>query len=355
VIVVDRSGVGRRFLRSSIEADTSLVVAGEARTGAEAQLLMERLRPQVVVMQLDVPGGGIELIEQIMATMPTPILVCCPDARASSAAAALAAGAVDVVAQPQSQDLTGLAGYAEALRRGVRVASRVRVITHPRANLRGRGLLSSGPRLQVREGTDTAGIDLIVIGASTGGPQALAVVLAALPADFEPAILVVQHMADGFVEGLATWLDGICPLPVTVGAGGSHLRPGTVTIAPSGANLLVGDQLWTHSAPAPESQFNVPSIDATFTSVAESLGPRALGVLLTGMGRDGADGLNLMRERGAVTIGQDEATSVVWGMPGVAFAIGAVQQVLPLAEIAEAMVGAVRGPRRGRQVMGSVR
>jgi two-component system chemotaxis response regulator CheB len=340
VMVADGSGIRRRFLRGQIQEDSTLTVVCEARNGAEVLTLVERVRPAVVVMQLDIPGGGIEVIERIMASGPTPIVVCCPDGRAEIAAAALAAGAVDVVAQP-SQDQPADEGVA--LRRAVRVASRVRVITHPRASLRNRQLAAS-----LRS---TSKIDLVAIGASTGGPQALAVLLADIPKDFEPAILVVQHMADGFVEGLASWLDSICPLPVTVGRPRRFLDPGTVTIAPSGMNFTVGEQLWAQCEPAPDTQFHVPSIDVTFTSVAENLGPRAVGIILTGMGRDGADGLKAMRERGAVTIGQDEPSSVVWGMPGVAFAIGAVQQVLPLTEIAGALVRSVRGVQRvrGRQ------
>lgn len=342
VLVADRSGVGRRFLRGHLEAEHGLTVIGEGRNGAEVQLLIERLRPAVVVMRLDLPGGGIELIERIMATAPTPILVCCDGACAENAAAALAAGAVDVVPVPSSRDANGLAGYAEALRRGVRIASRVRVITHPRASLRNRQKAPAPP--------EHSQVDLVAIGASTGGPQALALLLASLPKDFRPAVLVVQHMADGFVEGLAAWLDGISPLPVSVGRHGRFLQPGTVTIAPSGTNFVVGDQLWMHCEPAPATQFHVPSIDVTFSSVADSLGPRAVGVILTGMGRDGAEGLKRMRDRGAATIGQDEPSSVVWGMPGVAFAAGAVQQVLPLDEIADAIVHAVRSPRPRRAV-----
>jgi chemotaxis response regulator CheB len=182
-------------------------------------------------------------------------------------------------------------------------------------------------------------VTLLAIGASTGGPQALATVLGALPADFGPAVLVVQHMAEGFIPGLVSWLDQLCPLPVVMGATGRRLMPGTVTIAPSGLNLLVRDHLRVVCEPAPERQFHVPGIDASFESIAESVGAEAIGVLLTGMGRDGAAGLKAMRERGALTIGQDEATSAVYGMPAAAFAAGAVEHQLPLPEIAPLVLG----------------
>jgi chemotaxis response regulator CheB len=162
-----------------------------------------------------------------------------------------------------------------------------------------------------------------------GGPQALLTLLSALPPDLSQAVLVVQHMAEGFIPGLAHWLDGLVPLPVGVGESGRRLAPGTVTIAPSGGNLLVqDDRLRTVCVPPEPGQFHVPGIDATFSSIASALGPAACGVLLTGMGRDGAAGLRLMRDRGAVTVGQDEATSAVYGMPAAAAALGAVEHVL---------------------------
>jgi two-component system chemotaxis response regulator CheB len=160
-----------------------------------------------------------------------------------------------------------------------------------------------------------------------------------LPLDLDQAVLVVQHMAEGFIPGLATWLDGLVALPVGVGESGRRLLPGTVTIAPSGGNLLVqDDRLRVLCVPPDPGQFHVPGIDATFASVAQALGPDAIGVLLTGMGRDGAAGLLEMRERGALTLGQDEATSTVYGMPAAAFALQAVERQLPLDQIAPAVL-----------------
>lgn len=348
VVLVDDSGIERRFLRAAITADPGLCVVGEARTGRDAIALIERLRPSAVVLDLELPGtAAIEIIERIMASVPTPILVCSTEGDAARAAAALAAGAIDVVARPTARD-ADRASYAEALRRGVRVASRVRVITHPRGRLKTRaGVQSvSGASLSARARAE-ATVDLVAIGASTGGPQALAHLLGALPVDFTPALVIVQHMADGFIEGLASWLDGLCALPVGVATSGIRLQPGTVTIAPSARNLIVRDHLRIDiEQPAP-NQFNVPGVDATFESVARSVGPRAIGVLLTGMGRDGAVGLKAMRDAGAITIGQDEESSAVWGMPAAAAACGAVQRQLPLVEIAGALVAILHGETFG--------
>jgi two-component system chemotaxis response regulator CheB len=361
VVVVDDSAVQRRFLRGAIDAAPEFDVVGEARNGKEAVALVDRLRPHAVVMDLDLPVmGGVEAIERIMATCATPILVYSAfvaGADSENALEALSAGAVDVLAKPGPQDTGTLEEYADQLRQRLRVVSRIRVITHPRGRLRtspgltgeaqslsgvgGRRPLAAAPVMPdvpVREG-----VKLLVIGASTGGPHALLAVLSALPVDLPQAVLVVQHMAEGFIGGLASWLDQLVPLPVTVGESGRRLEPGTVTIAPSGGNLLVQDErLRVLVTPPDPGQFHVPGIDATMRSVADALGPDAVGVLLTGMGRDGAAGLLAMRGRGAFTIGQDEATSVVYGMPAAAAALDAIDRQLPIEDIGPALCDVLR-------------
>lgn len=351
VVVVDDSPVQRRFVRQAVEADPDLTVIGEARNGKEAVALVARLRPAAVLMDLDLPVmSGIEAIERIMAANPTPILVYSGHvggAESANALEALAAGAVDVLAKPGPEDTGSLDEYANQLRRRLKVAARVRVITHPRGKLRLQGLpvsssLSLTRREPLQDVSAREGVKLIAIGASTGGPQALLTVLKELPLDLGQAVLVVQHMAEGFIPGLASWLDQLCPLPVVVGGSGKRLLPGTVTIAPSGQNLLVqDDRLRVLCTPPDQGQFHVPGIDQCFASVADALGPDAIGVLLTGMGRDGAAGLKAMRSRGACTLGQDEATSAVYGMPQAAFALDAVERQLPITDIAPALLGLV--------------
>jgi two-component system chemotaxis response regulator CheB len=357
VVVVDDSAVLRRFARSAIEADGRLTVIGEARNGRDAVALVERLRPQAVLMDLHLPVmNGIEAIERIMATRPTAIIVYSAfvdgDDRAN-AAAALAAGAVDVMEKPGADDAGGLDAYAESLRRRLRVAGRVKVITHPRARLGGgppstlsMRRLDGGARVDLAagqppdsglEGLAPRPVRLVAIGASTGGPQALSQLLAELPADFAAAVVVVQHMAEGFIEGLAGWLDSTCALPVSVGANGRRLLPGTVTVAPSGLNLIVHDQLRVTTHEAPPSQYHVPGIDATMMSIADCIGPGAVGVLLTGMGRDGAAGMKCLRDVGAFTIAQDEETSAVYGMPAAAVAIEAADVQLSIDDIGPAI------------------
>jgi two-component system chemotaxis response regulator CheB len=310
---------------SGLVRSEAFSVVGGACDSESAEELVRETRPDAVLVDLDLFGGGLDAIERIMAGRPTPIVVC--GAAAEHPEAAIAAGAVDVVG---ALDVgAGTPAYSILLQRHLRVASRVPVITHPRARLRQRGLADRrsmrGPRV-------------VAIGASTGGPPALATILRELPAEFPAAVIVVQHMAEGFVEGLARWLDGVCPLRVVVAADGERLVEGTVYLAPAGLNLLVRRGHRVALVEPPQGQFHVPGVDATFGSVAEECGRSSIGVLLTGMGRDGAAGLRALRDVGAHTIGQDEATSVVYGMPGAARQLDAVEAELPLGDIGRAIV-----------------
>jgi two-component system, chemotaxis family, protein-glutamate methylesterase/glutaminase len=344
VVVVGDSRARTRTLRNLLSAP-GFVVAAEVCTAAEAEAAVVEFEPGAVLLDLDPASGGIEAIERIMGTRPTPVVVC--GAMAAHSQAALAAGAVDVVGALDA--LPSSPQYVTAMRRHLRVASRVRVITHPRNRLRAKGLTGhlapttdhSRALPVADQPLGTRNIRVVVIGASTGGPPALATILADLPADLPVPVLVVQHMADGFVEGLATWLDGLSPLPVVMARRGHRLRPGVVHVAPAGLNTLLGPSLRVDLMTPPEGQFHVPGVDAAFASAAASVGPHALGVLLTGMGRDGAVGLRTLRDAGGMTIGQDEPTSVVWGMPAAAQALGAVETELPLPAIAAAIVAAV--------------
>lgn len=330
VIVV----AGTRTRQAALDrlvAGPGFIVQGGARDAAEARTLVARYGPSVVLLDLELFGGGLDVIEQLMAACPLPIVVC--GAAAEHPEAALAAGAVDVVGALDASP--GTVAYADAVRRHLRIASRVPVITHPRGRLRSR---LEGPPPSRAEGP---ALRLVAIGASTGGPPALATVLGELPGDLPAAVVVIQHMAAGFVEGLARWLDTVGPLPVVVAADGERLSPGAVYLAPAGVNLLLRAGGRVGLEQPPPQQFHVPGIDVAFSSAAALYGPRAVGVLLTGMGRDGAVGLRALRQSGAFTLGQDEATSVVWGMPAAAQALDAVDREAPLPELAAAITQAV--------------
>jgi two-component system, chemotaxis family, protein-glutamate methylesterase/glutaminase len=348
VVVVAESRIRTRALRSLLFGP-GFRVAADACSPEAAEAAVVAHQPDAVLLDLDPDLGGIEAIERIMGTRPTPIVVC--GEMAPHAPDALAAGAVDVIGELDTSPTSPQ--YASAVQRHLRVASRARVITHPRNRLRAHGLpfsdrarLLSTPRATVEAmAPPESGVRVIVIGASTGGPPALAAILADLPASLNVPVLVVQHMADGFVEALARWLDETSPMPVVMAAHARRLTPGTVHVAPAGMNTVLRRGLLVELRTPPEGQFHVPGVDAAFTSAATVCGADAIGVLLTGMGRDGAIGLRKMRDRGGLTIGQDEPTCVVWGMPAAAKALGAVELELPVSAIGAAIVDAVRNSR----------
>jgi len=355
VLIVDDSPVQRRFLRAALEAVPDFAVAAETATGEEAVELVRRLSPSAVLMDLDLPRmDGLTAIEKIMAEAPTPVVVYSahvPDG-SPNAKAALAAGAVRVLCKPGPDNALSLDELSEILRDQVRVASRATVIRH----LRGRlvsgvpGVAPGRPRLQLpRVGTAArkgvparrmagGGRPLVVIGASTGGPPALAAILSALPAALAAPVLVVQHMADGFISSLAAWLNRVCPFDVSIAMDGQRLRPGMVLLAPTGCDAVVEPGLMIRCRQPEPGQLNVPSVDVTFTSVACAVGASAVGVVLTGMGRDGAAGSRALHDRGAVLVGQDEGSCVVYGMPAAAHAAGALDRLLPLDDIAPMLI-----------------
>lgn len=334
-----------------------VVLAGTAQDPAAAEELVVTARPASVLLDLDLWSGGLETIERIMAVRATPIVVI--GAAATHPEAAIAAGAVDVIGDLDQPP--GTYEFAQVVRRHLTVASRVRVITHPRGRLRSRGLARDDRRppdpsdpqdrrttaVVRRPRPDAAARGgrtdplVVAIGASTGGPPALATILAELPAELPAAVVVVQHMAEGFVEGLARWLDGVCALPVVVAVEGERIQPGRVYLAPANQNLALRPGFRVGLVDPPPGQYHVPGVDVTFRSVAEYCGQNAVGVLLTGMGRDGAAGLKVLRDVGAFTIGQDESTSVVWGMPAAAQELDAVDLELPLSGVGSAVVAAV--------------
>jgi two-component system chemotaxis response regulator CheB len=362
VVVVAATLARARQLERMLAAP-GFATVGVARTPEDAERLVAQARPAAVLVDLDLADGGLEAIERIMGTRATPIVVC--GEAAALPEAALGAGAVDVVGPLDAPQ--GTPDFAEALRRHLRMASRVPVITHPRARLRSRAARQSAAHAPVPAdaavGGSTAALStartpmlggdavattrrgrrpvVVAIGASTGGPPALATILRELPADLDAAVLVVQHMAEGFLDGLARWLDEASPLRVVVAEGGERVVPGTVFLAPAAHNMLLRPGFRIELVAPSVGQFHVPGVDATFHSVARVCGARSVGVLLTGMGRDGAVGLRAMREAGANTIGQDESTSVVYGMPAAARTLEAVDRELPLGSVAEAVASAV--------------
>jgi two-component system chemotaxis response regulator CheB len=337
VLVVEDSSTMRHHLRESLAADPELQVVGEALDGGQAVEMVGRLRPDVVTMDMMLPTmSGLVATEHIMAEFPTPILVVSSADRQElfSTYNALAAGAVDVLEKPRGDDSD--AGWGRRLCSAVRMVARIRVITHPRARLDGRKRAepTAGPPVPVPA---EAGLSVVAVGASTGGPGAVTDLLRALPVDFRTPVLCVQHIAasEPFAVAFSDWLAGQTGRNVSYAADGVPLRTmaGRVLLAPPDRHMLIADGVIRLNQAPPRHSCR-PSVDVLFESVAAEYGPSAAGCLLTGMGRDGADGLLRMRARGAVTFAQDEASCVVYGMPREAAQLGAATYVLPPARIA---------------------
>lgn len=352
VLVVEDSLTVRAHLVATLRADPQLTVIGEAADGETAIRLCERLRPDVVTLDMMLSRGtsGIEVTEHVMAFCPTPIVIVSASFNRGEVLRtieALAAGAVEAIEKPTGQEPPGVweRGFLDT----VKLAARIKVITHPRPRLRGGerlAQLGSGPvspPLPGPRASEPPRRDLLAIGASTGGPGAVVEILRHAPA--LPVLLVI-HIGKPFAIGLFDWLARVLPMPVTEAVHNEPLPlPGTarVIVAPPDRHLVVvGGRL--HLTQAPERNACRPSVDVLFESVAEHLGARAAGCLLTGMGKDGAAGLLQMRQRGAATIAQDESSCTVFGMPREAIRLGAAERVLSLGEIGPALCRLARAP-----------
>ncbi len=339
VVIADDSLVAREMLAQIIGGEADMEVVGQAKDGQEAVEMVERLRPDLVTMDIHMPRlDGLKATEKIMAFTPTPILVVSSSVYAEGmgrAFDALKLGALEVIKKPEARDWADLERIGREVIRKVRILSNVRVITH----IKGRRDSTS---VVEAPGVGTRAKSLVAIGSSTGGPSALLDVLGRLPADFPVPIVIAQHIADGFIPGLVSWLDSGCAIKVEAAEDGQTPKPGVAYFAPTGSNIVLDGNKMRYQAPG-HGQLYIPSADTLFDSVSRSHGKRAVGVILTGMGADGAEGLKLMRNTGAATIAQDEATCTVFGMPKAAIDIGAAEQVLPVQQIAEAVVRAVAG------------
>jgi len=330
VLVADDSEIFRELLAGVVAAEPGFEVVAVAADGNAAAALARSARPDVITMDLNMPDAdGFSGIARIMAETPTPILVLTANPEEAVGFRALSLGALDILEKPQAG--TDLDDYGQLLRSRLRLLAGVKVIRHLRGLRERRGAPSPAA---VRP-------DLIVVGASLGGPRALATLLRKLPASFPAPIAVVQHIAEGFTEGLASWLASESRLDVREATDGEPLLAGRVLLAPTGRHLLVGDGIARLSDAPPVDTFK-PSVTPLFLSAARTYGARVCGVLLTGMGRDGAEGLKAIKDAGGPTIAQDEVTSAVFGMPRAAIELGAVDRVLAIEEIPRALLELTR-------------
>jgi len=294
------------------------------------------------------PGmTGLAVTEYVMAYCPTPILIVSASVNRGElfkTYEALAAGALDVLEKPLAE--TEIKHWEGKLISTVKLISRIKVITHPRARLSAAQQGLDGPGLSPGGGLSRP--QVVAIGASTGGPGAVLDILRGLPADFPLPVLVVIHLAEPFAQALAEWLDGLSPIRVRYAVEGEPLPANGVLLAPPGRHLILR-QGHLHLLAEPERHSCRPSVDVLFESLAREMASSSIVCLLTGMGKDGARGLLASRRAGAVTIAQDEATSVVFGMPGEAIRLGAAQRVLPIEAIAPALTALTHGIERRRR------
>jgi two-component system chemotaxis response regulator CheB len=343
VLVVDDSALVRRLLTEILNKEVDIQVIGVAADPYAAREKIKQLNPDVVTLDVEMPRmDGITFLENLMRLRPTPVVMVSSltQAGAEVTLRALELGAVDFVAKPRVDVSGTLANYADELSEKVRAAAGARVTArlaartadvNPRLSADA-VLPATAQRRHVLRTTDR----VIAIGASTGGTEAIREVLCALPPD-APAIVITQHIPAAFSKPFAERMDRMAAMAVCEAQDGQYIIPGHVYIAPGDQHMLIerdGARYRCRLNDGPPVNRHRPAVDVMFRSVAQNLGPNAIGVLLTGMGSDGARSLLEMREAGAHTVAQDEASSVVWGMPGAAVKLGAAEHVLPLHQIA---------------------
>ncbi|MCA8924083.1 MAG: chemotaxis-specific protein-glutamate methyltransferase CheB [Planctomycetes bacterium] len=343
VLIVDDSAVQRAAFRRHLEA-AGLEVVAEASDGDMAvRKVLEHL-PQVVLMDVRMPGlDGLQATQRIMARRPTPILLVTASPNLQDDAdiglRALELGALELIAKP---DLSAPQGPGRSLAQRLRLLAQVPVISHVKGNPQ----VTRRPTTARKTSFHRRARSLVTVVASTGGPRALRLLLSRLPADLRAAVVIVQHIDGAFEQALTRWLDAESELEVALAKDEQDLYAGCVYLAPQGfyAEVTPRRRLALVEGRAPLGG-HCPNGDRLFSSAADAYGSNAIGVVLTGMGSDGTEGLLALKQAGALTIAQDEASSVIFGMPGAAVAAGACGAVLPLEEIPDALIEALRERR----------
>lgn len=330
VMITDDSAFARDIISTILSSDPDIEIAGMACDGQEALDRIMDIKPDLITMDIVMPRmGGLEAIEHIMAFYPTPILVVTSQQDAHIAFQALNKGALEVVEKPSFEKM-GIRQEQEEFISKVKLLSKVKVITHL-SGRKGRPQTSVTPR----EMTVSTTSKVIAIASSTGGPKVIAKILAQLSADIGVSVLLVQHIADGFSQSLVDWLDGVSPIKVKLAQSGEKIEPGKVFIAPTGQHMEVKQKGIISLTAGPPEEGQRPSANVLLRSVAKTYGRSAMGVILTGMGNDGAAGILEMKRSGAKTVAQNEESCVVFGMPKVAIEMGAIEKVLAIDGIAE--------------------
>jgi two-component system chemotaxis response regulator CheB len=349
VLVVDDSAFNRKAIAQMLAGERDVEVVGTAVDGVDAVTKVLRLSPNVITLDLEMPNmDGYTFLRWLMRERPTPVLVISSRADSRTVFRALELGAVDFLAKPESRVSKSIESIRDELLGKMRAIgnlemSKVQSLVGLLARGRPAATLPKDEDVVRRKGA----IEVVAIAASTGGPPAVQAIITALPAEFGASIVVSQHMPPGFTRSFAERLNKLSSLIVSEAAAGDRLRPGVALIAPGGHHLLVRrdrEGLYTELTPRVPADRYTPSADRMMASVAEVCGPAALGVVLTGMGNDGAAGAAAIKKRKGQCLAESEETAVIFGMPREAIRAGAVDRTLPLGRMADEILARCRGP-----------
>lgn len=333
VLIVEDSIAAQQLLTHILNGEPGIQVIGTAGSGADALKFVNKTKPDVITMDYYLPdANGLQVARQIMETKPVPIIIVSATWTAdqySEAFSLMDAGAVGTLKRPPGPGHSEHESLSKELIRLVKSMSEIKVVRRS-SKFKSKPFEAAQIPFVARR--------IVAIGASTGGPPVLDTILSQLPADYPYPIAIVQHIADGFLDGLINWLQPKCKLKINIAANNQPLEAGQVYIAPDHHHMEITAQERIILSDAEPEHGIRPSVCHLFRSVAQVYGSRAIGILLTGMGKDGADGLNLMRSKGAITIVQDKDTSAVFGMPNEAIKLGAAQFILPPEKIAQSLI-----------------
>jgi len=336
VLVVEDSPLMCKILTTVMNSDPQILVVGVANNGKEAVELVPPLKPDIITMDMDMPVmDGFEATKQIMAYHPTPILIVSSSVfrlGMEKVFKAISHGALDVI-DKSDLELVGDKKSGEALISKIKFLTSVRVMDQPIVKLR-----NERPVVDLKTSRKKVSDKIVALVASTGGPQALLKILKRLPEDFPCGIVIVQHITNGFLSGLVDWLTKECKIKIKIGEDSEEIRPGVAYIAPDNFHMRVAEGGKISLSNEPPNAGHRPSGDVLLESVARTYGKGSVGAILTGMGRDGAMGMKMIKQFQGSTIAQSEKSCVVFGMPNVAIEMNVIDKVLPLERIAEEIV-----------------
>ncbi len=350
VLIVDDSAYTRQTMKKILEEVSSLEVVGIASDGIDAMAKTLRLQPDIITLDFEMPEmDGFSFLRWLMKERPTPVIMVSSHADSKTVFKALELGAVDFIAKPTRRASVELQTIEKDLIRKIRGIKDIRLeILSKNLELLESEEIVATPEVRSKQ----RAIDVVAIGSSTGGPAALQIILTRLPSDFQAAILISQHMPKGFTGPLAERLDKLSQIKIKEAEEGDQISKGTVYICPGGVHLGISQKKHKLVIALKEGRLTdkyTPSVDYMMTSAAEHYGPSSMGVILTGMGNDGRNGMLEIKTKGGYTIAEAESSAVVFGMPAEAIKNGAVETVLPISEIPSAIIRVVNNPHnRGR-------